>query len=198
MKQCTKCGEMKELEEFPLAKLGRDGRAAECKACHNQRYDRKNRPLERSEANRQGHSRYFTGRPCINGHIAERNKHGNCIECLKLQKEKHTEDPERKRQRRKRWYEENAEHCRDYRARNRNRNSFLYNTRRAGPACPKWVDLKAIESFYLACPPGMIVDHRIAFRGLVGKYPVSGLHVLWNLQYISPLENMRKNRYVRD
>lgn len=32
-KRCTKCGKEKPLEEFYRAKLGKHGRAAECKAC---------------------------------------------------------------------------------------------------------------------------------------------------------------------
>lgn len=32
-KQCTKCGQVKSLEEFCRAKKGKDGRAAQCKEC---------------------------------------------------------------------------------------------------------------------------------------------------------------------
>ena len=60
-------------------------------------------------------------------------------------------------------------------------------------ATPKWADLKAIKQFYMACPEGMTVDHIVPLRGKT----VSGLHVLENLQYLSPRENSRKhNKFV--
>ena len=196
-KLCTKCGELKPLDAFSRAKLGRLGRAAECKKCHGDRV-RKNRPRERSEAIRLGLHRYFTGRPCSNGHIAERFTSGTCVECAKLHRQLYPENPDHKQRRKKRWDEENADHVRAYRQTNRNHSAFTYAIWRAGPACPPWADLTAIEAFYLACPPEMIVDHIVAFKGITSeKHPVSGLHVGWNLQYLSPKDNERKNRHVR-
>jgi len=59
-------------------------------------------------------------------------------------------------------------------------------------ATPKWADLEAIKQFYINCPDGMTVDHIIPLRGK----NVSGLHVVENLQYLTPLENSRKyNKY---
>jgi hypothetical protein len=48
---------------------------------------------------------------------------------------------------------------------------------------------EGIVDFYINCPIGMTVDHIIPLRG---KF-VSGLHVVWNLQYMTPVENSRKN-----
>ena len=53
---------------------------------------------------------------------------------------------------------------------------------------PAWADLPAIRAFYKACPPGLTVDHVIPLRGKT----VSGLHVLENLQYLTPTENSSK------
>ena len=53
---------------------------------------------------------------------------------------------------------------------------------------PPWADLKAIEAFYVNCPPGYHVDHILPKEG----YWVSGLHVLSNLQYLTPEENIAK------
>lgn len=42
-----------------------------------------NLPSSGSEARKLGASRFFTGRPCSRGHIAERySKGGNCVSCL--------------------------------------------------------------------------------------------------------------------
>jgi hypothetical protein len=39
--------------------------------------------ITRSEARALGLKRYFTGKPCKHGHVAERNVSGNCTECLR-------------------------------------------------------------------------------------------------------------------
>jgi hypothetical protein len=50
---------------------------------------------------------------------------------------------------------------------------------------------EGITDFYKKCPEGFQVDHIIPLQG---KF-VCGLHVLDNLQYLSTLENQKKNNY---
>ena len=39
----------------------------------------------KAQAKKEGKVRYFTGKPCANGHIVERNNHtGRCVECNRL------------------------------------------------------------------------------------------------------------------
>jgi hypothetical protein len=61
-------------------------------------------------------------------------------------------------------------------------------------ACPSWVDKKEIADFYRNRPEGMQVDHIYPLRGKT----VCGLHVPWNLQYLTPIENARKNNRLID
>lgn len=58
---------------------------------------------------------------------------------------------------------------------------------------PKWVDIEEVNSFYANRPDGFHVDHIIPLRGLVDGRPVSGLNVVWNLQYLSAKENQQKH-----
>lgn len=56
-------------------------------------------------------------------------------------------------------------------------------------ATPSWVDRKALKEIYKNCPKGMHVDH---IHPLNGKESC-GLHVPWNLQYLTPEQNMKKS-----
>lgn len=89
-----------------------------------------------------------------------------------------------------------------YRARNNeasrryakaNPKKILERTRRREKAVlqrtPVWADREAIKRFYEACPVGYEVDHEIPLRGRF----VSGLHVVENLQYLTPEANRRKS-----
>lgn len=80
---------------------------------------------------------------------------------------------------RKKWKAENPEKVRQM---NRRRQA----ARRA--SMPEWADRDALRAIYDNCPEGYEVDHIVPISGA----NVCGLHVPWNLQYLTPEENKRK------
>lgn len=55
-------------------------------------------------------------------------------------------------------------------------------------ATPKWVNELELFKIYANCPKTHEVDHICPLRGK----EVCGLHVPWNLQYLTPVENQKK------
>lgn len=115
------------------------------------------------------------------------------------QKEWRKNNPELVRIYEKRWeekYPEKSVQCfrdssRKWRKNNPLKRRAWETLRRAKKmmATPPWVDKKELEVIYLNCPAGYHVDHIIPL-----KHPlVCGLHVPWNLQYLSSKENIRKH-----
>lgn len=139
----------------------------------------------RTEARNRGSARFFTGLPCKFGHVAERyTKRGDCVVCRAILVE-HWRKKNRKRylDGNRRWENENPE-------RSRLNHMFAQASSRARKrnAIPPWVDMDEIKKIYEKCPIGMHVDHIWALNG---KY-WSGLHVPWNLQYLTRFENQSK------
>lgn len=136
---------------------------------------------------------YFTGKPCIHGHIAPRFKSTRiCTECNRENARKRYNPETRKlrtdvspnaRENSKRWYDNNKKKA-------------LANTRYQQAArikrTPNWTEKELIRQFYENCPEGYEVDHILPLQGKT----VSGLHVLQNLQYLPMLENRAKGNKV--
>lgn len=67
---------------------------------------------------------------------------------------------------------------------------------------PKWLNeehMKQIDNFYKNRPQGYEVDHIVPFLAvdpITMESIASGLHVPWNLQYLTKLDNIKKkNKY---
>jgi hypothetical protein len=70
----------------------------------------KNEIILRETARFRGLLRYYTGKPCKNGHIAERfTSNGRCIECQNIQRHPITSAA---KERIKKWREKNPENVR--------------------------------------------------------------------------------------
>lgn len=81
-----------------------------------------------------------------------------------------------------------------YRAKHSGIANFYNKLREASKlkATPKWLtqkQLNEIKEIYINCPIGYVVDHIIPLQGK----NVRGLHVSWNLQYLTKKENSIKN-----
>lgn len=82
------------------------------------------------------------------------------------------------------------QYYREWRNNNRDKTRFYSKTRRSiqRKQTPPWANDEETLAFYRACPDGYEVDHIIPLRGK----RVSGLHVVGNLQYLTPTQNRRK------
>ena len=99
------------------------------------------------------------------------------------------------------YYEENKDtilpKLREYQKTNRGLFNALSAKRRAQKlkATPPWLtkdQLEEIKQFYINCPKGYQVDHIVPLLSKV----VCGLHVPWNLQYLTAKENRRKGNKI--
>lgn len=169
---------------------------------------------------------YFTGRACKNGHVSPRNTvDASCVACRRVQRESGMREWGQEYMRRKRRIQMEID-PEETRLKNRleQRTRRLLNPekirereriasrirRQQSPAAklaevrkrqaaklkrtPPWADFRAIREFYENCPPGYEVDHIVPLRG----DRASGLHVLSNLQYLTPKQNKTKGNRVTD
>jgi len=150
-----------------------------------------------------GEVRYFTGKPCIRGHISERfvsTKTCVACGCENIRRWK-AENPEKakafKQASDQRNLIKNAAVRRAYYYANQakcfaqNKLRYLAKSQRT----PAWADKAAIEAIYVEARrrreagENVVVDHIYPLRGKT----VSGLHVHTNLQIISARENQAKS-----
>lgn len=146
----------------------------------------------------------------------KKNPEKLAVENKRLQKyrldwlrKKRTADPERFREAVRKWREENPDKVRIQRAgygavvsewRKKNPGKYTAQSakRRSAKlrATPAWADMNAITSIYQrAASLNMTVDHIVPLQGR----NVCGLHVEYNLQLLTKLENSRKNnRFIDD
>lgn len=160
-------------------------------------------PRKRKLALTEGLSWYYTGKPCIKGHVAKRiASNGYCYECSKAQALKwkannleHLQEYERCV-----WQsnkEKRQQHYREWAKKNQVKLAAKQGLRRAlqDRATPSWVDKLALQKVYEDCynrtkATGVVhhVDHIVPLKSPL----VCGLHVPWNLQLLTRSENSRK------
>ena len=160
----------------------------------------------RAVAIENGEQYYFTGKPCINGHVGVRRvKDRKCKVCeLEATKQYANENTKKVRERKKLSYIKCREHNllqkQEYRKANGHKINALnkaYKIRKMN-RIPKWVTADEMwlikEAYTLAKLRTKLhgfswhVDHILPLQGDL----VSGLHVPTNLQVIPWLDNVKK------
>ena len=89
-----------------------------------------------------------------------------------------------------------AEYQKNYYIKNHHMMAFKKALRRSRKrqATPFWSDLDKIKEIYANCPENLTVDHIIPITSPF----VCGLHVSWNLQYLTRSENSKKGNRIND
>ena len=75
---------------------------------------------------------------------------------------------------------------------------LYYRRKDVNDRTPSWVSKAERLEIYANCPKGMEVDHIIPLKGLIDGRPVTGLHVPWNLQYLSKEANRKKYNRISE
>jgi 5-methylcytosine-specific restriction endonuclease McrA len=185
-------------------------------------------PKTRKEAQALGAKFYFTGEPCVRGHIALRKTKGSCLECVKedwaVDNERRKEKPktEAAKAAGRRYYEKNrqaviaraaarpAEEKRRNRADYKDRNVDVVRAdtsvrkRRHREATPKWLTpaerLQMRDLYVQARKMTELTRERYVVDHIVPLRgeEVCGLHVPWNLRVITQEENLKKSNKLVD
>ena len=146
-------------------------------------------PQERKEALEGGFSHFYTGVPCIHGHLVPRfTSSGRCIVCSRKSMEKSMQRPKARVLRAVSY----GRYIRTPKGRAASRRAQSNRRAVKGNALPKWQDRGEVAVFIGACPSGFHVDHILPLNGPT----VCGLHVLSNLQYLPAQENLSKSNKI--
>lgn len=181
-KKCSKCGEVRPLNQFRKRKESSDGHGYECDPCRSAR--RRARYAADEEYRRR---------------------------ILDRQREINASDPTYNRTKVKEWAAKNPDKVKAARTRHRHKDIDAYNsyqrkwarrnkgTKNAATArrhasklraTPRWADRARIAKTYKdASASGLHVDHIVPLQSKI----VCGLHVPENLQLLPRSENLKKN-----
>lgn len=142
--------------------------------------------------------KYFTGKPCVHGHIAERYKKTRyCCECARIANAKYRQTAAQKKWRADRREQDAARKRKEYR---KNRQAIIAKNnarvKRNKKAQPPWANKKQLDRIYMLAKwadkftdEPLEIDHIIPLNGEV----ISGLHTPENLQILPRSQNRAKS-----
>ena len=183
-------------------------------------------PITRAVAKSQGLTQYFTGKPCLHGHLAPRQvSNYGCLECKKITDAKDYQRHKSQRDKRNlEWKKNNPEarkqHISDYYQRNRERLlserdkeadlERLHRWKKENPELVNANTAKRRAAKLQAIPPWADLEkikdfykncpeeHHVDHIVPLRHSLVCGLHVSENLQYLTAEENLKKgNSFTR-
>lgn len=181
-KRCCRCQEWLPLDAFVKDAKTKSGLYPSCRRCDHLRY------VAVAEIVIARNTKYSVE------HKAERKAWAH---------QRYIENPEPKKAQAAKWHAENPEAAKEirdnYNARHpgRKRARTAAYRARLNAAMPKWLSIEQLDEMkriYANCPKGYHVDHIIPIRGK----DVQGMHVPWNLQYLTIEENLKKGNKVLD
>ena len=184
-------------------------------------------PKERASAIEEGDKRYFTGRPCKYGHIAQRTtSNGVCVVCEKkknkawvkqnkdklklLWKKSYAENAEERRLKAAAYRDKNPEKIKEANRRSRSKNRAYYTylqsqrNKRIKQATPPWVSAEQkqwIVDIYKTSRK--IKEYYGAFTAVDHIIPINGkgvcgLNVPWNMRVVSREYNSHKSNNLEE
>jgi hypothetical protein len=134
---------------------------------------------------------------CNSSYMAKRIDAMYCSQvCKKIAY--YTQNKVKELEKSKLWHKEHKEAVRAHARKYYQKNKGYYKAKRTNrekaikQATPTWVDKSEFVKIYGEVPQGYHVDHIVPIKGS----NVCGLHVPWNLQYLSATENLRKSNKV--
>jgi hypothetical protein len=199
-KRCVACLVVKPLSDYCNDKKAADKRQSRCKVCtraFSRKWCQENKARHK-ELNRLRYSakateiRQYHREHRLKNLDAERERARSFMRSKRATRSQ--DERQKELDYKKQSYLENIEKIRVYKAKYKKENPWqnrAQNMRRKAAKLhrtPSWVDREAVNQIYKDCPAGLTVDHIIPLQGKT----VSGLHVPWNLQYLTASENSRK------
>jgi len=187
VKICSKCKIRKSINDFGVCRQNKDGRRGKCKQCiaEYQRQYTKTDVYKRyvdSKEHKQS-CKKSTAKWYIN----------NLDTIKKNNKLKYINNRENELRRGADKYKKNINWCKKYAKMYAKKNRGAVNAKTAKYRAKKLNATignydKELKEIYKYCPKDFHVDHVVPLQGKT----VCGLHVPWNLQYLSAVDNIKK------
>lgn len=179
--QCSKCKVVKSYKLFSKNKRSKTGHSNWCKECSSKQskiYYSNNSEIIKNRSS----SWYEKNKEKATLRIKKRYSDKK-EQILEYHREWHLKNKQKANLNNKEWRQKNKEqYLMTHSKSEKNRR------KRIKMATPSWVSKKEINDFYVNKPEGMTVDHIVP---ICGKN-VCGLHVIWNLQYLTMEQNLKK------